>query len=56
MMAVRGGFRETVQLLLDEDADPLAKNEAGDTALSWAEKAKQADIAQAIRAKIKSKK
>jgi ankyrin repeat protein len=56
MLAARGGHRAAVTLLLDEGADPTLKNENGDTAISWAEKAKQTDIADLIRARIKSRK
>ena len=39
MMAVRGGHTSTVKLLIDEDADTSARNELGESALSWAERA-----------------
>jgi len=56
MMAVRGGHISTAQLLLEEGADPTIKNEAGDSAASWAEKAKQSDLAALIQATIKKRK
>lgn len=56
MMATRGGYIDTVRLLLDEGADPSVKNENGDTAASWALKAKQTNIADLINAKLQARK
>jgi uncharacterized protein len=53
MMAVRGGFTNTVKLLLDEDADPNVKNDLGDSALSWAERAQNRAMIEMIKAKVK---
>jgi ankyrin repeat protein len=36
MMAVRGGFRETVALLLERGADVNLSNQQGANALGWA--------------------
>lgn len=55
MMAVRGGFQATVRLLLEEGADPTVKNENGENALMWADKAKQTEMAEAMRARIRAK-
>jgi len=56
MMAARGGHLATVTLLLEEGADPTLKNENGDTAISWAEKGRQTEIADLIRARINARK
>lgn len=53
MMAVRGGHVATVKLLVEEDADVLVKNEAGESALSWAEKSSNnAEIIRLLRVKL----
>ena len=53
MMAVRGGHVTTVKLLVEEDADVLVKNEAGESALSWAERSSNnAEIIRLLRVKL----
>ena len=53
MMAVRGGHVATVKLLVAEDADVSVKNEAGESALSWAEKsANNAEMIKLLRVKL----
>lgn len=56
MMAVRGGHISTAQLLLEEGADPSIKNENGESAESWAEMAKQTDLAALIRTRMQKRK
>ncbi|MGH8727052.1 MAG: ankyrin repeat domain-containing protein [Burkholderiales bacterium] len=48
MMAARGGYRETVLMLLGNDADIDLKNERGGTALGWALDAGNSDIAELV--------
>lgn len=55
MMASRGGHLQAVKLLLDEDADANLKNDRGETALDWALRAKNTDIAALLREKMKKK-
>jgi len=55
MMAVRGGHQAAARLLLEEGADPAVKNENGENALAWAEKARQTDLAEAMRVKMRAK-
>ncbi len=55
MMAAMYGTPEAVQLLLDEGADPLLKNEQNMTAVDFALKGGRQTIAESINAKIKSK-
>ena len=53
MMAVRGGHVTTVKLLVEEDADVLVKNEAGESALSWAERSSNnAEIIKLLRVRL----
>jgi ankyrin repeat protein len=55
MMAIRGGHQAAARLLLDEGADPAVKNENGENALTWADKGKQTDLADAMRAKMRAR-
>ena len=55
MMASMYGNPETVQLLLDEGADPLLKNQQGLTALEFAKKAERVD-STALLEKVTRKK
>ena len=52
MMAVRGGHVATVRLLLEEDADPSVRNDVGESALTWAEKRPDSDMAKLLRVKL----
>ena len=49
MMAARGGHLETVKLLLWEVANPNLKTDSGGTALNWAMKAGNTDIADLLK-------
>jgi hypothetical protein len=49
MMAARGGHFDTVKLLLWEVADPNIRSESGATALAWALKAGNTEIADLLR-------
>ena len=49
MMAARGGHFDTVKLLLWEVADPNIKSESGATALQWALKEGNTDIAALLK-------
>ena len=53
MMAVRGGHASTVKLLVESDADVSVKNEAGESALTWAERgAGHTEIIKMLRVKL----
>lgn len=53
MMAARGGHIDTVKFLLEGDADPGLLNDLGESALVWAERARNTDIAALLRARLK---
>ncbi|RJF95834.1 ankyrin repeat domain-containing protein [Noviherbaspirillum saxi] len=53
MMAARGGHIMTVKLLLDEGADASLKNDAGMTAIDFAEKNEFKDIAEGLTYRLK---
>lgn len=53
MMAAMYGTREAVQLLLDEGADPLLKNQLGLSASDFALRADRQDMADAIAAAVR---
>ena len=53
MMAARGGHVDTIRFLLDGDADPRLLNDLGESALVWAERARNTDIAALLRARMK---
>ena len=55
MMAAMYGSEESVNLLLQEGADPKLKNQQGLTALDFAQRGKRPDAIQAIAAAIRSK-
>ena len=55
MMAIRGGHQAAARLLLEEGADPMVKNENGENALTWADKGRQTDLAESMRAKIRAR-
>jgi len=50
MMAARGGHFETVRLLLSRKANPAARNHNGATAMAWALRSNNTNIADALRA------
>jgi ankyrin repeat protein len=49
MAAVRNGHTDVAKLLLAQRADPNAKNDAGGTALQWALKGGNTDLAQILK-------
>ena len=49
MMATRGGYYETVKLLLWEVADPNITSASGGTALDWALRAGNTEIAELLK-------
>jgi ankyrin repeat protein len=53
MMAARAGHIMTVKLLLDEGADATLKNDAGMTAIDFAEKHEFRDIAEGLTYRLK---
>jgi len=53
MMAARGGHISTVRLLIDEGADVNLKNDQGMTAIDFAERHGQKDIAEGLRQRAK---
>lgn len=55
MMAAHYGTRESVQLLLDEGADPSLKNQLGLTAAAFALRANRKDIADVIAAAVRKR-
>ena len=55
MMAAQYGTRESVQLLLDEGADPSIKNQLGLTAVDFALRAERKDLADSIAARQRSR-
>lgn len=55
MMAARYGQAAAVQLLLEEGADPLLKNQQGLTAADFARSADRADIVEAIAQAIRDR-
>jgi len=52
MMAARGGHITTVKLLLDEGADMTIKNQIGLTAIDFAKRYNQNDIAEGLSARL----
>lgn len=55
MMAARYGTLEAAQLLLQEGAEPLLKNELGLTAIDFAHAAGRADVAKVIGDAVRSR-
>ena len=55
MMAAHYGTRESVQLLLEEGADPSLKNQLGLTAAAFALRANRKDIADVIAAAVRKR-
>ena len=55
MMAAQYGTRESVQLLLEEGADPSLKNQLGLNAVDFALRAERKDVADSIAARVRSK-
>ncbi len=55
MMAAHYGHPRVVQLLLEEGADPLIKNEQGLSAIDFARRANRADAAEAIAAAVRAR-
>ncbi len=55
MMAARYGTIEAVQLLLDEGALPILKNEQGLTAIDFANGVQRADVAEAISKSVRQR-
>lgn len=53
MMAARGGHILTVKLLLDSGADPAARNEAGYSAIDFANQFGHKDIAEGLTYRLK---
>lgn len=53
MMAARYGSTASVQLLLDQDADPKVKNQQGLTALDFAQQGIRTDAVEAIAQRLK---
>ena len=53
MMAARYGEISVVQLLLEEGADPLIRNEQGLTAIEFARRAERPDVAESIAAAVR---
>jgi ankyrin repeat protein len=54
MMAARGGHLSTVKLLLDEGADLRVKNQIGMTAIDFATKYNEKDVAEGLTARLQS--
>jgi uncharacterized protein len=54
MMAARGGHLSTVKLLLDEGADLTVKNQLGLTAIDFAKRYNQKDIAEGLAARLQT--
>ncbi|MDR5750656.1 MULTISPECIES: ankyrin repeat domain-containing protein [unclassified Caballeronia] len=54
MMAARGGHLSTVKLLLDEGADLRVKNQIGMTAVDFAQKYNEKDVAEGLAARLQS--
>mgnify|MGYP003542155960 FL=1 len=55
MMAAHYGTSAAVKLLLEEGADPLAKNDQSLTAIDFAQRAKQTESAEIIAAFVRAK-
>ena len=53
MMAARYGSTASVQLLLDQDADPKIKNQQGLTALDFAQQGQRPDAVEAIALRVR---
>jgi uncharacterized protein len=56
MMAARGGHLSTCKLLLDEGADLRIKNQIGMTAVDFAKKYNERDVAEGLQARLDSMK
>jgi ankyrin repeat protein len=54
MMAARGGHLSTCKLLLDEGADLRVKNQLGLTAVDFARKYNEKDVAEGLQARLDS--
>ncbi|WP_277186324.1 ankyrin repeat domain-containing protein [Caballeronia sp. BR00000012568055] len=54
MMAARGGHLSTCKLLLDEGADLRIKNQIGMTAVDFATKYNEKDVAEGLQARLNS--
>ncbi|KNH08255.1 Ankyrin repeat [Candidatus Burkholderia brachyanthoides] len=54
MMAARGGHLSTCKLLLDEGADLRLKNQIGMTAVDFANKYNEKDVAEGLQARLNS--
>ncbi|WP_250464896.1 ankyrin repeat domain-containing protein [Caballeronia sp. GAFFF2] len=52
MMAARGGHLSTCKLLLDEGADLRVKNQLGMTAVDFAKKYNEKDVAEGLQARL----
>jgi ankyrin repeat protein len=54
MMAARGGHLSTVKLLLDSGADLRVKNQIGMTAVDFAKRYNEKDVAEGLAARLQS--
>jgi ankyrin repeat protein len=55
MMAAHYGHPTVVRILLEEGADPMARNEQGLTAIDFAHRAGRADMAELIAAFVRQR-